>query len=186
MLIYELSPFPIGFNRFGVSMKKAQWTNARDALRQAIKPGARIFFSIAASQPQTLLQALANDYEYHRDVEVINSYLMADHPLAKPGMGSSFRCVSIQNSPSLRKDWEEGRIDFLPMRHSDIPLVFSPQGPLPIDVALIQVSPPDQKDGFQIGRITAEFSDSNRPEKTPSAGRMGYRSWKGGCGHVQA
>jgi hypothetical protein len=145
MLIYELSPFPIGFNRFGVSMKKAQWTNARDALRQAIKPGARIFFSIAASQPQTLLQALANDYEYHRDVEVINSYLMADHPLAKPGMESSFRCVSIQNSPSLRK-----------------------------------------RDGFQIGRITAEFSDSNRPEKTPSAGRMGYRSWKGGCGHVQA
>jgi 4-hydroxybutyrate CoA-transferase len=151
MLIYELSPFPIGIHRSGVVMKEAQWTNARDALRQAIKPGSRIFFSIAASQPLTLLQALADDYEYHRDVEVINSYMMADHPLAKPGMESSFRCVSIQNSPSLRKDWEEGRIDFLPMRHSDIPLVFSPQGPLPIDVALIQVSPRDQNGKFSLG-----------------------------------
>jgi 4-hydroxybutyrate CoA-transferase len=136
-------------------MKKPQWLSARDALRKAIKPSSRIFFSIAAAQPQTLLRALAEDYEYYRNVEVINSYIMADHPLAKPGMEASFRCVSIQNSPSLRKDWEEGRIDFLPMRHSDIPLVFSPQGPAPVDVALIQVSPPDQRGRFSLGASTS-------------------------------
>jgi 4-hydroxybutyrate CoA-transferase len=136
-------------------MKKAQWTNARDALRQAITPGSRIFFSMAAAQPQTLLQALAEDYDYYRNVEVINSYIMADHPLAKPGMESSFRCVSLQNSPSLRKDWEEGRIDFLPIRHSDIPLVFSPRGPAPIDVALIQVAPPDRNGRFSLGASTS-------------------------------
>ncbi len=132
-------------------MKTPQWCPARDALRKAIKPGDRIFFSIASGQPQTLLQALAEDFEFYRDVEVINGILLAEHPLAKQGMESSFRCISFQNSPSLRRDWEEGRIDFLPARYSDVPRVFSRQGPRPVDVALIQVSPPDQQGRFSLG-----------------------------------
>jgi 4-hydroxybutyrate CoA-transferase len=132
-------------------MKPPQWCPARDALRKAIKPGDRIFFSIASGQPQTLLQALAEDFEFYRDVEVINGILLAEHPLAKKGMESSFRCISFQNSPSLRRDWEEGRIDFLPVRYSDVPRVFSRQGPRPVDVALIQVSPPDQQGRFSLG-----------------------------------
>ena len=132
-------------------MKTPQWCPARDALRKAIRPGDRIFFSIASGQPQTLLQALAEDFEFYRDVEVINGILLAEHPLAKKGMESSFRCISFQNSPSLRRDWEEGRIDFLPARYSDVPRVFSRQGPRPVDVALIQVSPPDQQGRFSLG-----------------------------------
>ena len=132
-------------------MKTPQWCPARDALRKAIKPGDRIFFSIASGQPQTLLQALAEDFEFYRDVEVINGILLAEHPLAKQGMESSFRCISFQNSPSLRRDWEEGRIDFLPARYSDVPRVFSRQGPRPVDVALIQVSPPDHQGRFSLG-----------------------------------
>ncbi|MDH4266114.1 MAG: hypothetical protein OEW45_10795, partial [Deltaproteobacteria bacterium] len=92
-------------------MKKAKRCSAREALREAIRPGDRIFFSIASGQPQTLLQALADDFEYYQNVEVINGYLLAEHPLAKEGLESSFRCISFQNSPSLRKDSEEGRID---------------------------------------------------------------------------
>ena len=132
-------------------MKTPQWCPARDALRKAIRPGDRIFFSIASGQPQTLLQALAEDFEFYRDVEVINGILLAEHPLAKQGMESSFRCISFQNSPSLRRDWEEGRIDFLPARYSDVPRVFSRQGPRPVDVALIQVSPPDHQGRFSLG-----------------------------------
>ena len=124
-------------------MKSAKWCNARDALRQAIQPGDRVFFSIASGQPQTLLRMLAEDFEYYQNVEVINGYLLAEHPLARVGLQSSFRCLSLQNSPSLRKDWEEGRIDFLPVRYSDIPSILSAGGPAPIDVALIQVAPPD-------------------------------------------
>jgi 4-hydroxybutyrate CoA-transferase len=132
-------------------MKSAQWCTAREALRKAIKTGDRIFFSIASGQPQTLLQALAEDFEFYRDVEVINGILLAEHPLAKKGMESSFRCLSFQNSPSLRRDWEEGRIDFLPIRYSDVPRVFSRQGSKPVDVALIQVSPPDHQGRFSLG-----------------------------------
>ncbi len=136
-------------------MKKAKWSGAREALRQTIKPDSRIYFSMAASQPQALLQALAEDHESYRNVEVINIYLLTDHPLAKPGMGDAFRCVSLQNSPSLRKDADEGRVDFLPIRHSAIPCVFSPRGPAPIDVALIQVAPPDRNGRFSLGASTS-------------------------------
>src|SRR4030065_313062 len=81
----------------GSGMKSGKWCRPREALRQAIKPGDRIFFSIASGQPQTLLQALAEDFEFYRDVEVINGILLAEHPLAKKGLESSFRCVSFQN-----------------------------------------------------------------------------------------
>jgi len=132
-------------------MKTPQWCTAREALRKAITPGDRIFFSIASGQPQTLLRALAEDFEYHRDVEVINGVLMAEHPLAKKGMEASFRCISFQNSPSFRKDWEEGRIDFLPVRYSDVPRVFSREGMMPLGTVLIQVSPPDNLGRFSMG-----------------------------------
>ena len=136
-------------------MKSAKWCNARDALRQAIQPGDRVFFSIASGQPQTLLRVLAEDFAYYRNVEVVNGYLLAEHPLARAGLETSFRCLSFQNSPSLRKDWEEGRIDFLPVRYSDIPSILSPGGPTPIDVALIQVAPPDRTGKFSLSVSTS-------------------------------
>jgi len=136
-------------------VKIAKPCNARDALRRAIRPGDRIFFSIASGQPQTLLRALAEDFEFYKNVEVISGYLVAEHPLARKGLESSFHCVSLQMSPPIREAWEEGRIDFLPVRRSDIPRIFSPDGPAPIDVALIQVAPPGQAGRFSLGVSTS-------------------------------
>ena len=132
-------------------MEKGKWLDAREALRRTVTPGSRIFFSMASAQPQTLLRALAADHPYYQNVEVLNVYPVADHPLAKPGLESSFRCVSLQNGPALVSDWKEGRIDFIPARYSDIPWIFSPKGPAPIDVALIQVAPPDREGRFSLG-----------------------------------
>lgn len=132
-------------------MKKGRWAAAKDALRQAVRPGSRVFFSMASAQPQTLLQALAEDAAHYREVEILNVYPVADHPLAKPGLESSFRCVSLQNGPGIASDWQEGRLDFIPARYSDIPRIFSPAGPAPLDVALIQVAPPDRLGRFSLG-----------------------------------
>jgi len=132
-------------------MSSSKWCEAVDALRQAIKPGDRLYFSIASGQPLTLLRALAADYEHYRDVEVINGILFADHPLAQKGLESSFKCISFQNSSSIKKDWQEGRIDFLPIRYSDLPRVFARRGPAPLDVAIVQVAPPDADGRFSLG-----------------------------------
>ena len=136
-------------------MEKGTWAGAREALRRTITSGSRIFFSMAAAQPQTLLQALAGDHDFYRNVEVVSILLLTDHPLTKPGMQSSFRCVSLQNSPSLRQDWEECRIDFLPIHYSGISSIFSPAGSAPIDVALIQVAPPDRNGRYSLGASTS-------------------------------
>lgn len=136
-------------------MRTAKWLNAQEALREAIHPGSRVFFPIGSGQPQTLLQALAEDFSHYQGVEVISGVLVADLPIAKKGLETSFRYISTQMSAPLRKDWEEGRIDFLPAMISDVPRICSPNGPLPIDVALIQVSPPDEK-----GRVTLGASTS--------------------------
>src|SRR5512147_467089 len=123
-------------------MEKGKWLNAREALRQAIAPGSRLFFSMASAQPQTLLRALAEDHANYQSVEVLSVYPITDNPLAKPSLESSFRCVSLQNGAPIVADWKEGRIDFIPARYSDIPAIYSAGGPAPIDVALVQVAPP--------------------------------------------
>ena len=132
-------------------MEKAKWLNAPDALRQAIQPGSRVFFSMASAQPQTLLQALAEDSSYYQNVEVLNAVPVVENPLAKPGLESSFRCVSLQSGAAIALDSKEGRIDFIPARYSHIPWIFSPGGPTPLDVALIQVAPPDRQGRFSLG-----------------------------------
>jgi len=132
-------------------MNPNKWCEAGAALRQAIKPGDRVYFSIASGEPLSLLCALAEDYKYYRDVEVINGILFAEHPLAAKGLESSFKCISFQNSSSIRKDWAEGRIDFLPIRYSDLPRVFARGGPSPLDVAIVQVAPPGPDGRFSLG-----------------------------------
>lgn len=130
--------------------------NAREALRRAIKPGDRLFFSIASGQPQTLLHALAEDFELYRNVEVYSGYLLTEHPLAKKEFASSFRCFSFQISPPLRKPWKEGLIQFIPARISEIPRLLSRDGPSPVDVVLIQVAPPDKEGRFSLGVSTSQ------------------------------
>ncbi len=137
-------------------MKTKKMYNAREALRQAIKPGDRLFFSIASGQPQTLLRALAEDFEYYRGVEVFSGYLLTEHPLAKKEFASSFRCYSFQISPPLRKPWKEGLIQFIPARISEIPYLLSRHGPFPVDVVLIQVAPADQRGKFSLGVSTSQ------------------------------
>ncbi|MCX5907854.1 MAG: 4-hydroxybutyrate CoA-transferase, partial [Deltaproteobacteria bacterium] len=136
-------------------MKAGKWCSAQEALRTAIQPGNRVFFPIGSGQPQTLLQALADDFAYYRDVEVISGVLVAGLPIVQKGLQSSFRYISTQMSAPLRKDWEEGRIEFLPATISAVPGICGPDGPLPTDVAIIQVSPPDEH-----GRVTLGASTS--------------------------
>lgn len=137
-------------------MGNKKFLKPQDALRQAIKPGDRIFFSIASGQPQTLLQALAEDFDYYRDVEVFSGYLLGEHPLAKKEFSSSFHCFSFQISPSLRKTWAEGLIQFIPARISEIPRLLSRNGPFPVDVVLVQVAPPDKAGRYSLGVSTSQ------------------------------
>jgi acyl-CoA hydrolase len=101
----------------------------------------RVFVHGAAATPTPLLEALAA----RRDLDNVTLYHMHTNgpaPFADPTHAGRFYSVSLFTGPPLRRAVEDGRADFVPIFLSDIPGLFS-SGTLPLDVALLQLSPPD-------------------------------------------
>jgi acyl-CoA hydrolase len=107
-----------------------------------IQSGMRVFVQGSAQTPHVLLQALANEADRLRDVELVFITLQGNIIVDKPEYKDHFHINCLFVSESVREAVNQGRADFIPAFLSDIPDLFS-KGQLPIDVALIQVSPPD-------------------------------------------
>lgn len=124
------------------------YTNATDALA-IIQSGHRIFIQGSASTPLFLVRELAKQKDRLENVEVISITLQGDIDIAKPGYEKSFHINSLFVSEPVRQAVKEGRADFIPAFLSDIPDMM--RTVLPIDVALIQVSPPDKHGYCSLG-----------------------------------
>lgn len=119
---------------------KSRSTSADDAVR-LVKSGMRIFVQGASATPSPLLEALAR----RTDLENVTLYhLHTNGPAAFAASEhvGRFRSVSLFTGPALRTAIAEGRADYVPVFLSDIPSLFS-TGRLAIDVAFLQLSPPD-------------------------------------------
>lgn len=116
------------------------YTTAEKAL-ELIQSGDRIFIHGSACTPLYLLRELAKQKDRLRDVEVISITLQGKVEIADPGFEESFHINSLFVSEPIRKAVAEGRADFVPAFLSDIPDMI--RSVLPVDVALVQVSPPD-------------------------------------------
>jgi acyl-CoA hydrolase len=108
-----------------------------------VRSGDRIFLSGNAATPLLLIHALAKRKEDLYDVEVNHVLLLGDDPLAKPGMEKHFRHNSLFVGPADREAIADGRSAYVPIHLSEIPHLFS-DGIIPLDVAFIHVSPPDE------------------------------------------
>jgi len=117
-----------------------------DEAIQAIKSGDRVFLTGNASVPLPLLDALVKRAPQLQDVEVCHPLTICPADYVAPEMDGHLRINSMFISANVRKAINEGRADFTPVMLSEFPLLFK-DGHLPIDVALIHVSPPDEK-GF--------------------------------------
>ncbi|RYZ20782.1 MAG: acetyl-CoA hydrolase/transferase family protein [Chitinophagaceae bacterium] len=107
-----------------------------------VQSGNRVFVQGSAQTPTCLLRALAEEAPRLRDVELVFITVYGDVHVNRPGLEASFRLNSLFVSASIRNDVAEGRADYVPVFLSEIPNMFN-SGVLPIDVALVQVSPPD-------------------------------------------
>lgn len=107
-----------------------------------IRSGDRISVNNAAGEARVLVQALMERKETLRDVEIVQMIPMGDAPFAQPGMEPYFRHNSIFAGTATRKTIELGHGDYTPCYFSKIPALFDKT--LPLDVALIHVSPPDE------------------------------------------
>jgi len=125
------------------------YKSAAEALA-IIQSGSRVFIQGSAQTPTCLLKALAGEAYRLKDVEIVSISVYGDMHVNGPAYRDSFRMNSLFVSASIREDVREGHADYVPVFLSEIPNLFY-QGILPIDVALVQVSPPDQHGYCSLG-----------------------------------
>jgi 4-hydroxybutyrate CoA-transferase len=120
-------------------------TTPEEAVK-VIKSGDRVFLTGNASVPLPLLDALVKRAPQLQNVEVCHPLTICPSDYVAPELEGHLRINSMFISANVRKAVNEGRADFTPVMLSEFPLLFK-NGHLPLDVALIHVSPPDA-DGY--------------------------------------
>lgn len=116
----------------------------------AIESGQRVFLTGNCSVPQLLLSALVERADTLENVEMIQVLTIGPAPQAAPEMQGHLNINTLFISDNIRPAVHEGRADFTPCLLSEIPLLFR-SGELPLDVALIHVSPPDEHGFCSLG-----------------------------------
>jgi len=134
------------------------------AVRCYIRSGMRVFLSGNCGVPQLLLAALVDYAPQLENVEIVQVLTVGPADYVAPGMERHIRVNTLFISDNVRRAVQEGRADFTPCFLSEIPGLFR-SGRLPLDVALIQASPPDEHGfcsfGVEVG-ITKPAAQSAR------------------------
>jgi len=117
---------------------------------KAILPGNRVFVHGGAATPHYMLKCLAARSNELFNVELVSISLQGDAMVADPKYRESFRINSLFVSQNIRNAVNEGRADYVPIFLSEIPNLFR-RKILPIDVAIVQVSPPDKHGYCSLG-----------------------------------
>lgn len=120
---------------------RSRIVTAEEAVRK-IKSGDRVFLTGNCSTPQTILAALVDYAPNLHNIEITQALTVGPADYVAPEMEGHLRVNTMFVSANIRKAVQEGRADFTPVLLSEFTLLFK-KGYLPLDVALIHVSPPD-------------------------------------------
>jgi len=131
------------------SIYQSRVTTAQEAVK-VIKSGHRIFLTGNVSVPQKLLAALVEYAPELNNVEICQALTVGSADYVSPEMEGHLRVNSMFISANIRKAVQEGRADFTPVLLSEFPLLFK-RGVLPLDVALVHVSTPDEHGFCSLG-----------------------------------
>lgn len=115
-----------------------------------IQSNQRIYIHGSAQTPTYLLKHLAKEAHRLQNVEVVSISVYGELFIDKPEYRDHFRINSLFVSASVREAVSEGYADYVPVFLSEIPELFR-QNILPIDVAIVQVSPPDSHGYCSLG-----------------------------------
>jgi acyl-CoA hydrolase len=116
----------------------------------SIQSGNRVFIHSVAQTPHVLIRAMVARASELRDVEICHMHTEGPLPYLEEQYQDSFKPNSFFIGANMRKQLNQGIGDYVPIFLSEIPLLFR-RNILPIDVALIQVSPPDQHGYCSLG-----------------------------------
>ena len=107
-----------------------------------VKSGMRVYIQPGCAEPETLVEALMRRGPHVRDVEIVHMMTMGAAPYVAPEMAGHFRHNAVFIGSNVRDAINDGRADYTPVYLSEIEGLFE-SGQMAIDVALIEVSPPD-------------------------------------------
>jgi acetyl-CoA hydrolase len=124
-------------------------TTPEEAVR-IIKSGQRIFLTGNCSVPQKVLAALVDYAPQLENVEICQALTVGPADYVSPAMEGHLRVNTMFISANIRKAIQEGRGDFTPVLLSEFTLLFKNKH-IPLDVALIHVSPPDEHGFCSLG-----------------------------------
>jgi len=131
-----------------MSSKQARRVTAAEATA-TVRSGQRVYVQGGCAVPRALIDALVARYQELSGVEIVHMHTEGDAPYAQPEMAGHFRHNALFVGRNLREAVNQGRADFTPVFLSDVPGLF--ETTLPLDVALIQVSPPDNAGYCSLG-----------------------------------
>lgn len=137
----------------------------------AVESGQNVYLGSGCATPHQLVSALTDRFEQLQDVQIIHHLTMGEVPYTAPEMDGHFRCSTCFVGSNLREAVNEGRVDYIPVNLHEMARMFTRQV-VPLDHALIIVSPPDEHGfcsfGIEVGvtrtaalsakRITAEVN----------------------------
>jgi len=118
-------------------------STSAEAAIATVQSGQQVFLSGNASVPQMLVKALVQRAAQLSDVQIVQVLTIGSADYVQPGLEEHIRVNTLFISDNVRAAVNEGRADYTPVFLSEISGLFSP-GALPLDVALIHVSPPDE------------------------------------------
>jgi acetyl-CoA hydrolase len=131
----------------------------------AIKSGMRVFMTGNCSVPQILLAALVQRApEFTTPVEIAQLFTIGSADYVAPGLERYLRVNTLFTGANVRQAVNEGRADYTPCFLSEVPGLFR-DGILPLDAALVHLSPPDEHGfcsfGIEVG-LTKTAAESAR------------------------
>ncbi|MCP4590426.1 MAG: GNAT family N-acetyltransferase [bacterium] len=115
-----------------------------------IKSGDHIFVGSGAAAPTPLLVGLTEHRDQLLDHEVVHILTLGDAPHVHPDLATVFRHNALFIGGNTRKAVQDGYADYTPIFLSEIPGMLR-SGRIPVDVALVQVSPPDRHGFCSLG-----------------------------------
>jgi len=131
------------------SLYQSRITTAEEAVK-VVKSGDRVFLTGNMSVPQKVLAALVDYAPNLEDVEICQALAVGPAKYVSTEMEGHLRINTMFVSSNVRKAVQDGRADFTPVLLSEFPLLFK-RGILPIDVAVIHTSLPDEHGFCSLG-----------------------------------
>lgn len=141
-----------------------RYVSASEALK-IVQSNDKVFIHSAAATPQQLVKALTQRRAELRGVKVYSIHTEGDCSYATPDFDESFEVHSFFNGSNIRKTRKNINSCFVPIFLSEVPSLFY-SGAVALDVALIQVSPPDQHGMCSLGPSVDVSISAIRTAKT--------------------